>query len=132
MKYLILTGPQARQAACNYILHAPEGWSVKIAEPTRNLEQNALMWVLLEAFSEQLKWPVNGKLVNLTAEEWKDVTSAAFESTTVRLAQGLDGGVVMLGRRTSQYGKAKMTEFIEFLLAVGTERGVVFNEVAAA
>ena len=102
---------------------------MKLTEPTRTLEANALMWVLLQAFSDQLKWPVNGKLVSLTTEEWKDVLTAGFESQTVRLAQGLDGGVVMLGRRTSLYGKAKMAEFIEFILSVGIERGVVFNEM---
>ena len=116
MKILTLNNPLSRQAACRAIAEAPEGYVMKLTEPTRTLEANALMWVLLQAFSDQLKWPVNGKLVQLTSEEFKDVLTAGFESETVRLAQGIDGGVVMLGRRTSLYGKAKMNEFIEFIL----------------
>ena len=132
MKILTLNNSQARKAACEAIYACPDGYVMKLTEATRSLESNALMWVLLESFSDQLKWPVNGKLVNLTTKEWKDVLTAGFESQTVRLAQGLDGGVVMLGRRTSLYGKAKMNEFIEFILSVGIERGVVFNEMETA
>jgi hypothetical protein len=132
MKILTLTGRQAREAACTAIHAVPEGWVVRISEPTRTLEANALMWVLLTAFAEQLSWPVNGKMVKLEPEEWKDVLTAGYESATVRLAQGLDGGVVMLGRRTRKYGKNKMNEFIEFMMSVGVERGVVFNEMEMA
>ena len=131
MKILTLNNRQARKAACEAIYACPDGYVMKLTEATRSLEANALMWVLLQNFADQLKWPVNGKLVSLTSEEWKDVLTAGFESETVRLAQGIDGGVVMLGRRTSLYGKKKMAEFIEFLIVVGLERGVFFNETEA-
>lgn len=133
MKAFRLTGHAARQAACREVMSAPEGHMVRISEPTRSLDQNALLWPLLECFADQVEWPVNGKLVQLEAGEWKDILSAAFEQESVRLAQGLNGGVVMLGRRTSQYGKKRFSEFIEFIYAVGAERGVAFarNEAAA-
>jgi hypothetical protein len=89
------------------------------------LDQNCALWPILEAFSEQLKWPVNGAMVSMAAEEWKDVLSAAFRRETARVAMGLDGGVVMLGCRTSKMGKREFSEFLEFLHATAAARGVV-------
>jgi hypothetical protein len=63
--------------------------------------------------------------VNLTPEEWKDVLSSAFYREQARLAMGLDGGVVMLGARTSKMGKRVFGEFLEFLHATAADRGVV-------
>jgi hypothetical protein len=103
---------------------APEGYVVTVAEPTRNLEQNSLLWVILTEFAWQLQWPVNGKFVTMTPTEWKDVLSAAYRKESARLAMGLDGGVVMLGLRTSQMGKSEFAEFIEFVRSVAADRGV--------
>lgn len=115
----------ARQNAIEAVTAAPDGHCVTVREPTRTLEQNGAQWPILQAFSEQLRWPVNGQLVQLTDEEWKDILTAAFHQETARLAMGLNGGVVMLGQRTRQYGKKKFSEWLEFLHAVATERGVM-------
>ena len=64
----ILAHDEARRRAVAWVAQAPAGHVVTVQEPTRNLEQNALMWVLLQAFSDQLKWPVNGAMVKLDAE----------------------------------------------------------------
>lgn len=127
VKVYRLVNQQVRQAACREIMEAPEGYVVKLTEPTRTLEQNALLWPLLACFSAQLQWPVNGSMTKLEPEEWKDILTAAFEQESLRIAQGLNGGAVMLGRRTSQYSKSRMSEFVEFLYAAGTERGVMFE-----
>jgi hypothetical protein len=102
---------------------------VTVAEPTRNLEQNALMWVLLQAFSEQLTWPVNGAMVKLEPDEWKDLLSAAYRQEAQRVAMGLNGGMVMLGLRTSKMGRREFAEFIEFIQSVAVDRGVALDEV---
>ncbi len=126
-----LVHSDARQRAQQCIASAPDGYVVEVREPTRNLDQNALLWVLLEAFSQQLKWPVNGAMVSMDAEEWKDVLTAAFKNETQRIAMGLNGGMVILGMRTSKMGKRQFGELIEFIQAVAVERGVVLDEVAA-
>lgn len=117
----------ARRNCAEYILNdAPDGYAVTVAEMTRTTEQNAAQWPILEAFSKQLQWPVNGRMEWLTDEEWKDVLTAAFERESVRLAMAFDGpGVVMLGRRTSQYGKRKFSDWLEFLHAAAALKGVV-------
>lgn len=129
----ILAHPEARRRAVQAIVHAPDGYVVTIKEPARSLEANAAMWPILQAFSEQLRWPVNGQMVNMSAEEWKDLLTCAFDQESPRLAAGLNGGVVMLGRRTSKMGKRRFSEFLEFLHATAVERGVAVypDEVAA-
>lgn len=119
---------QARNNAILEVSNAPDGYIVSVGEPTRTLEQNSAQWPYLDAFSKQLKWPVNGKSVTMTPDEWKDVLTAAFQAETVRLAMGLDGGVVMLGMRTSQMSKVRFGEWLEFLIATAAMRGVVVYE----
>lgn len=119
-----LVHQQARQNALQAVQDAPEGYVVSITEPSRSTEQNAALWGILQAFSEQLEWPVNGQMVKLAAEDWKDLLSAAFKRETARLAQGIDGGVVMLGLRTSKMGKREFSDFLEFLHATAAARGV--------
>ena len=114
----------ARRLAMEAVQTAPEGYCVTVAEPTRSLDQNAAMWPILQAFSDQLQWPVNGAMVWMTPDEWKDVLSAAYRRESVRVAMGLDGGMVMLGSRTSKFGVREMSEFIEFLRATAIEREV--------
>jgi hypothetical protein len=127
----VMAHPLARRRAMAAVADAPAGHVVTVAEPTRNLEQNALMWVLLGAFADQLLWPVNGQMVKLEAEEWKDILSAAFRQESVRVAMGLRGGMVMLGMRTSKMGKRQMAEFIEFIQSEAADRGVQLDEVTA-
>lgn len=115
---------QARRGAAEFCMTAPDGWVAMFSEPTRTLDQNADQWPYLEAFSKQLQWPVNGALVWMSPEEWKDVLTAAFEQENVRLAQGLNGGVVMLGLRTSTLGKKRFSEWLEFLHAIAAQREV--------
>ena len=121
----IMAHPTARANALRAVAGAPEGYSVTVAPPTRNLEQNAAQWPILEAFSDQLQWPVNGVMCHLTADEFKDILSAAFGQETVRIAQGLDGGMVMLGKRTSKMSKAQFSDWLEFLHATAAMRGVI-------
>jgi len=121
---LILLNDEIRLRAMEAVRDAPDGYAVTIGEPTRNLEQNSAQWPILEAFSKQLQWPVNGNMVYMSAEEWKDVLTAAFRNETARLAMGLDGGVVMLGMRTSKMTKREFSEWLEFLHAVAAQRGV--------
>jgi hypothetical protein len=119
-----LVNASVRARVAELLRDLPEGWVVTFGEPTRTLDQNAAQWPYLDAFAKTLKWPVNGELVDMTAEEWKDVLTAAFFGETVRLAQGLNGGVVMLGLRTSQFSKRQFSEWIEFLKATAALRGV--------
>ena len=124
-RVLRLVNDGVRERAAQECFAAPEGAVVRFAEAGRSLDQNAAMWPILQAFSDQLEWPVNGRMARLTPDEWKDLLSAAFQNEQARLAMGLNGGVVMLGMRTSRMTKRQFSEWLEFLHATAAERGVV-------
>lgn len=122
-KILKLNNSLARQAACRYVNDAPEGFVVTIAEPTRTLEANALMWVLLHELEIQTDW--HG--IKLSSEEWKDLLSAGLVKSKV--VPNIDGtGFVILGQRTSRMSKREMGDLLELIYAFGVERGVVFED----
>lgn len=127
MKQIFILRPYphpSRKNAIQAVQTAGDGMVVEIKEATRTLDQNAAQWPILDAFSKQLKWPVNGEMVFLTSEEWKDILTAAFKAETVRVAMGLNGGMVLLGFRTSKFGKKEFSDWLEFLHATAAERGV--------
>ena len=124
-RYFVLSHDTARRLAAAQCQLAPAGWVVEIKPPTRTLEQNSAQFPYLQGFSEQLQWPVNGQMEWLTPLEWKDILTCAFEKeVNPRLAMGFDGGVVMLGKRTSKYGKQKFSEWYEWLMAAATLKGI--------
>lgn len=120
-----LNSPQTRHNALQAIQNAPEGCEVTLREPKRTDAQNRLLWPLLESFAAQLQWPVNGEMTYLTAADWKDLLSAAYRKASPRVALGVDGGMVLLGQRTSKMRKDEFSEFIEFIRHVAADRGVL-------
>ncbi len=127
-KQIIILRPlpnQSREMAHRAIDNAPDNYSVTIKDASRTDYQNDAQWPYLEGFAQQIQWPVNGEMVWLTKDEWKDILTCAFEGeVNPRIASGWDGGVVMLGKRTSQYGKKKFSEWYEWLMAAAALKGV--------
>jgi len=118
---------EARRRAAAYCMVAPEGSIAEFKDATRTLSQNCAQWPILQAFAKQKQWPVNGVLEWITDEEYKDVLTAAFYQENVRLAAGLDGGVVMLGRRTREFKKKEFSDWLEFLNAAAVRFGIDLN-----
>jgi hypothetical protein len=130
MRTFILAHTEARKRAAQAIAEAPQGYVVKLSEPTRNLDQNAALWPMLEAFSEQKQWPVNGSMVSMSPEDWKDVLSASFRAEQIRMTPLIGhAGVVMLGARTSKMSKARFSEFLDFVGACAADLGVHLEKV---
>jgi hypothetical protein len=127
-----LVHAEARRRAAQDIASAPEGYIAVVQEPNRSLDQNAAQWPILQAFADQLQWPINGKLEWLTDEEWKDILTAAFMREQARVAPGLDGGMVLLGQRTSKFGKKQFSDWLEFLNATAAARDVDLHYREAA
>lgn len=93
----------------------------------RTSEQNDRMWAMLTDISQQVEWPVDGKLQKLIPEDWKHILSAGLKREQ-RVAQGVDGGFVILGQRTSKMTKRQLSDLLELIAAFGAERGVVWSE----
>lgn len=114
----------SRRLAIEAIRDAPDGMVLTIAEPTRNLEQNARLWASLSEVSKQVDW--YGQ--HLTPEEWKDVFTAALKRQKV--VPGLEGGFVVCAQSTSKMSKREFSDLLETIYAFGAERGVVFSDPA--
>ena len=124
MKQLFrLVHQEARNRAAEACLTSPDGYIVRISEPTRSLEQNSLLWSALSEVSDQVVW--HGR--KLTPTEWKFVFSAALKKQEVVV--GLDGGFVVLGQSTSKMTKGEMSDLIELIYSFGIDHGAKFSEV---
>ena len=94
-------------------------------EELRTAAQNRFQWPILNAWAAQKPWPVNGVMTKISADDYKDILTAAFEGeTNPRIAAGYNGGIVMLGRRTSKYGKKRFSEWAEWLVAASMVAGI--------
>jgi len=97
---------------------------ITIEPETRTTQNNKAQWPILNAFAEQLLWPVNGAMTRLTGEEWKHILTAAYRQEMARVAQGLDGGMVLLGHRTREFKKSEWSDWMEFLQSVAADRSI--------
>lgn len=117
-----------RQRAHREIDAAPDGhYYSPPVEPTRTLNQSAKLYAMLGDVSRQLEWPVNGKMERLSVDDWKVVVVASLMQEK-RMAAGLRGGFVILGKRTSSMTIREMSDAIEFLYSFGAEQGVQWSE----
>lgn len=96
--------------------------SLFVGRPIRSQEQNDKMWPMLRDIAKQVKWSD----AKLTAEEWKDIFTAAIKKQ--KLVPGLDGGLVVIGGHTSRMSRQELSELIELLYSFGTEKEVVWSE----
>lgn len=97
-----------------------------MSDKPRSLASNRLMWALLADIADQVEWQVNGHQQKIAAEDFKHILSASLFREQ-RIAEGVDGGFVILGQHTSKMTKAQMSDLIELLFAFGAERGVKFG-----
>jgi hypothetical protein len=123
MKIFRLVHAEARRRAAECCQSAPDGYVVRISEPTRSLEQNAALWAMLADLAEQTDWHGN----KLAPDEWKDLLSAGLVQSKV--VPNLTGnGFVILGQRTSKLTKSQFSALLELIVAFGTERGVKWSQ----
>lgn len=124
----IIRDADIRARAAEFVAGLPvDGDSFEVVvqpfEESRNLEQNAKLWAMLADISGQVEWPVNGQMQLMSKEDWKDVMTSGLEQGQ-RVAQGVEGGFVMLGSHTSRMSKKRMAQLIELIQFFGDSRGV--------
>jgi hypothetical protein len=114
----------ARERAVEAIRSAPDGWIVKVSEPTRSLEANAKLWAMLNDISQQVIW--HGRW--LQPEDWKHIFTASLKQ--MQVVPNLDNtGFVALGLSTSKMTKREMSELIELITAFGAQNNVKFGDL---
>lgn len=106
---------EARNRAIEAIKQAPDGWVVRVTEPTRNLEQNAALHAELTEISESMTWCG----MSLDVEQWKRLMTSAYlraKGENPIYIQALDGhGMDVIYKRTSNMPKSEMSELIEYV-----------------
>lgn len=97
-------------------MSAPAGYVVKVSEPTRSLEQNAMLHSL---FSElAAKRTHYGR--KLSADQWKVLMISGHSIATglgVDLVPGVEGEVVNIRESSANMTVARMTSLIEYVTA---------------
>ena len=116
-RHFVLVHETARDRACAAIRSAPNGMVVTVAEPSRNLEQNAALWAVLSEIAEHVVW--HGR--KLSAEDWKHIFTASLKRMDV--VPNLEGtGFVALGLSTSKMSKREFSDLLELAHAFAAER----------
>lgn len=106
----------------NFLRANPVGYWVALSGRRRSVEQNAHLWAICTAFSEQAV--IDGK--TLTPDRWKAVFmhSAGHK---MEMLPSLDGGWFATGFRSSKLSVKQMSELIELMIAEAAQRGVKFH-----
>lgn len=121
---------QSRVRVMRAIRTAPDGYVVQISEPTRNLDQNAAQWPILQAYEKQKQLCVNDVMEWVSDEEWKDVLTGAYKEEISRVAN-YRGRMVILGKRTSKFKKDEFSEWLDWLNAAAVEDGIELERETA-
>ena len=118
-----LVGPEQRQRAQKLILRAPADYVVTISEPTRTLDQNALMWAALNDIANAKP---DGR--EMTPEQWKCafMDAAGFKPEFVPALEG--NGFICLGYKSSRLTKAQFSDLVETIFEFGARKGVRWSD----
>lgn len=119
---VILSNPVARQAAHRIIDAAPHGAVCNVREAKRSTDQNSMMWALLSDVSRSKP---EGR--TMTPERWKAAFMQSF-GHAVQFENDLEGRPFPIGHSSSRLSKADMGDLITFILAWGSERGVLWTD----
>lgn len=114
------------------------GTRIEFKAPQRNIAQNARMWAMLTDVSRQYAFDVldaDGCVVDrrkYKPAEWKVIFLAAFaeeQKLEIRHLPAIHrGGLIPVGRSSSDLSKQEMQAFIEWIYAWGAENGIVWSE----
>ncbi len=123
---IILTTPETRQQFCRWVMAAPPRTVASLKGVKRSIPQNARLWAMLTDVARQATWA--GK--KRTTEEWKDLFTAAVKTAGggLEAVPGLDGGLMILGLRTSEMSVAEMADLQTYMESWGAQNGVVFSD----
>ena len=121
---LVLDTREQREKAVAWIWKAKDGSRVEFKGPKRSLPQNDLMWALLTDVAVHMRKTAG---LDYSTDDWKHIFLHGW-GREVRFLPALDGkSVVPVPQSSSDLSKDEMTDFIEFILKEGAERGVTFH-----
>lgn len=121
---LVLSSREIRERGINWIRRAPADTRVEFKAPKRSLDQNSKLWASLTDIATQKEHA--GR--KYTADQWKVLFMHAC-GREIQFLPSLDNATfIPWGQSSSDLSKEEMTELLEFILAWGSEHGVVFHD----
>lgn len=121
---LVLDTEGQRRKAADWVWAAKQGSRVEFKGPRRTLDQNSLLWALLTDVAVHMRKTAG---LDYSTDDWKHIFLHGW-GREVRFLPALDGkSVVPVPQSSSDLSKEEMTDFIEFILKEGAERGVTFH-----
>ena len=122
-----LINADVRRRAIEAIRVAPEGWVVRISEPRRSLDQNALFHGWCGALQRSdLMWANTRR----HKDEWKTLLVSGHSIVTgvdPELVTGLEGELVTMRESTARMGKSRSSSLIDYTQAFCASHGVVWT-----
>lgn len=122
MTQTVILRTHTRALAHHLIEQAPDGYELRVSEPRRNADQNALLWACLSDISRAKP---EGR--THTPEVWKALFMSAA-GWHVQFVEGLDGTPFPVGFRSSRLTKREMSYLLEFVREYGDRHGVRWAE----
>lgn len=114
MKIFRLVHKEARRRALSAAQAAPDGYVVRISQPTRSLDQNAKFHAICGDL-EKLKAEWAGRA--RTEQEWKVLLVSGHAVATKQSAEvviGLEGELVSIRESTASMTKPRSSSLIEY------------------
>lgn len=118
-----LVAQAQRERAKMLIDHAPDGYVMRLSEPTRNLEQNAKLHAMCGDIQKQVP--------EMTPFNIEDIKLRFMDAlgSELRFLPKLEGqGMFPVGHRSSQLTVKQFAGLIEILYAYGANHGVRWTE----
>lgn len=123
-RVFILAHDLARGRALACVSEAPDGFVVTVAEPTRNLEQNAKFHAICEDLAKSgLEWAGKPR----TADQWKVLLISGHAMATHEgneMIPGIEGEFVNVRESTALMSVKRSSSLIEYATAFCAMKGL--------
>jgi hypothetical protein len=131
----ILAHPEARRRAMACVADAPDGYCVDVRPPTKRRIQEERYHAMIGDIAKQMehigrKWDADD-MKRLLIDEFADQMRASGTPLhhDGRVVPSLDGRrIVQLGIQSRDFYVKEASQFIEFLFALGAERGIRWTD----
>lgn len=123
---ILLTNRSTREQFCRWVMAAPPRTIASLKGVKRSIPQNSRLWWMLTQVATQATWA--GK--KRTTDDWKDLFTAAVKSAAggFEAVPGLEGGLMILGLRTSQMSSGEMAELQTYMESWCAQNGVTLGD----
>lgn len=126
MTHTLILNPRNRELALRGVRNAPDGYVLRLDEPNRSLEQNAMFWTLVGQV--QKARPLHHG-VRMTPELWRVVFMDELGAEQVFIPRLNGDGMIPAGHRSSKLSVKQMTDLIELVTAFCAREGIELREM---